>query len=60
MKVDTRAVLARAIEDGISYGLRRAHKHTDTPSDEAIESEIENGIWCNIDEIIKFEDFYEN
>jgi len=58
MKVDTRAVLIQIVEAGISYGMRRAYKHTDTPSKDAIESEIDTAIWQGIDEMFNFEDEY--
>jgi hypothetical protein len=32
MRVRGYDVLRRAIEEGIEYGQRRAHQHTDTPN----------------------------
>jgi len=37
-------LLCRAIEDGISAGWNRAHKHTDHPGEAAIKQEIELAI----------------
>lgn len=36
-------------------GLRRAYKHSDSPSEEAIQSAIASAIWCEIDEKFDFE-----
>lgn len=56
MRAKLRTILERAISDGITYGYHRAHKHTDTPSEELMISQIENGIWLEIDEVIDFEE----
>ena len=48
MQVRTYEVLQRAIEQGIRCGIRRAYKHTDKPTEEAViehlEVEIMNAI----------------
>jgi hypothetical protein len=33
-------LLDRCVEEGVRYGLARAHKHTDTPTPEHLENEI--------------------
>ena len=33
-------LLDRCVEDGVRYGLSRAYKHTDTPTQEHMENEI--------------------
>jgi hypothetical protein len=33
-------VLSRSIEEGVAYGWRRAHKHTEAPDEEAIRDHI--------------------
>jgi len=40
MKVRAYPVLYRAVEDGVAYGWRRAHKHIDTPDAETIKEQI--------------------
>ena len=55
MKANTYKILHRAIEDGIAYGIRRAHKHTDTPSEDVLEHEIDNAIWNEIHEYFTFD-----
>jgi len=49
-------VLARAIEEGVAAGMRRAHKHTPTPTHELIEYEIHNGVMLAICEVFDFDD----
>jgi hypothetical protein len=55
IKVNVYKVLARAVEEGVAYGWNRAHKHTDTPSAEAIKEEIENAVMNEISEVVKME-----
>lgn len=40
MKVRAYDVLRRAVEEGTAYGWRRAHKHSDTPGEDAIVDQI--------------------
>lgn len=49
-------VLRRAIEEGVEYGWRRAHKHTDTPDAEAIKDQIVTGILNEVSEYFDFDD----
>lgn len=51
MKPKTREILARAIEDGIIWGLSRAYKHTDKPTKEQIAAETKASIWLEIDSV---------
>lgn len=55
MKVNMRLLLERCVEDGIERGYRRAHKHTDEPSEQHILSQIHDAIWLEIDEYFNFE-----
>lgn len=43
-------LLERCIEEGIELGWRRAHKHTDTPTEEQIRNHINEAIWLTIHE----------
>lgn len=56
MKVKVYEVLYRAIESGIDFGWNRAHKHTDTPSEEAFKDAILQNILTEICEVFYFED----
>ena len=54
MKVRAYPVLCRAIEDGVAYGWRRAHKHLDAPDAQAIEEQIVTAV---VNEICQYFDF---
>jgi hypothetical protein len=49
MKAKVRILLERCIEYGTERGYRRAFKHTDSPSEAHIISEIDAAIWLEID-----------
>jgi hypothetical protein len=56
MKVNSYAVLKRAIEEGLEYGYGRAHKHgNNPPKDYIFECQID-AIMNSIDEVFKFDD----
>jgi len=44
-------ILRRAVEEGIAYGWRKAHKHTDKPSEDAIREAIEDAVMSEICEV---------
>ncbi len=56
MRVRAYPILETAIEEGVAYGWRRAHKHTDTPDEDAICSEIYSGVMNSICEYFEFDD----
>ena len=56
MKVRARAILQRAIEEGIPAGWQRAHKHTESPTKESIFQQIEHYVMLNIDEVFTFDE----
>lgn len=56
MKFKTYHIIHRAVEEGISYGMQRSHKHTDTPPKDHIEQEILRSVMDYLSEIIDFED----
>jgi len=60
MKINKRKALDTAIYDGISAGLRRAYKHNETPSKDAITEEINLAIWYEIDELFSFKNIHED
>lgn len=53
LRVNVYEVMTRAVEEGIAYGWRRAHKHTDTPSEETIRDEIERGVMNALMEVFE-------
>ena len=56
MKVNTYSVLTRAVEEGIEYGWRHAHKHTDTPDEDTVRTAIHYAIMNSIGEVFVFDD----
>ena len=56
MRVRAYTVLQRAVEEGVAYGWRRAHKHTATPDESAIQDEIVTGILNEVCEYFDFDD----
>lgn len=50
------AVVERAVAEGVTYGWRRAHKHTDAPSADTIQEEIGRAVMGAIDEVIDWGD----
>lgn len=55
LKLDTWAIISRAVEEGVSYGWRRAHKHTDTPTEDAVTAEIEQAVMSALSEVVKWD-----
>jgi len=55
MKPRIYSIIRECVENGIRYGIRRAHKHTDEPSEDLLESEIHSAIMMQLDEKFEFE-----
>ncbi len=56
MTVRAYPVLCRAVEEGVAYGWRRAHKHTDTPDEETIQDQIITAVLNEVCEWFEFSD----
>lgn len=56
VKINTYEVIARAVEDGIGWGLTRAFKHTETPDRETLEDHLHREILNAICEVVIFDD----
>jgi hypothetical protein len=56
MKVKYHVIIARCIDDGITMGWQRAHKHTDTPDVTAIHEAIASAINLLLDDVFDFSD----
>ena len=54
IRVDAYRVVSDAVEVGALRGVRRAFKHTDKPSQEAIAEEVENAVMSSLCEYLKF------
>jgi hypothetical protein len=49
-------LVAKAVEDGIGYGYRRAHKHTETPDADTIKETIRQHVMNELCELLDFGD----
>jgi hypothetical protein len=56
MKLRAYPVLRRAVEDGVAYGWRRAHKHSDAPGAETIDEQIVTAVLNEICQYFDFDD----
>ena len=56
MRVRAYEVLHRAVEEGVAYGWRRAHKHTDTPDEETIKDQLQQAALNEICELFDFDE----
>jgi hypothetical protein len=56
VKINAYEIIARAVEEGVAYGYRRAHKYTDKPTEDALCQEIAQAVTGELCEVLKFED----
>ena len=56
MKPNFHKILEMAVEQGVSYGYRRAHKHIQNPTEGAIIDSIVEQVMNSLDEWFNFED----
>jgi len=56
MKPKFFSLLEKAIEEGIDYGWRRAHKHVETPSEGTLKEEISNAIFSSLHDYFTFDE----
>jgi len=56
MRVRAYEVLHRAIEEGLEYGWRHAHKHTDKPDEASLKEEVLQGIVNEVCEVFDFDE----
>jgi hypothetical protein len=56
MKPNFRKILEMAVEQGVSYGYRRAHKHMENPTEGAIIDNVVEQVMNSLDEWFDFED----
>lgn len=60
MQANEFAIMDRAVEEGIAAGYRRAHKHTDKPSEQVLKESIFNAVMSEICEFFFFESPFED
>jgi hypothetical protein len=56
MKPNTYVIMERAVEEGARLGYRRAFKHVENPSEEAIVEAIVDGVMLTVSEVFMFSD----
>ena len=49
-------IVSDCVSDGIEQGWNKAHKHTETPSEQILKDQIEHYILLNIGENFLFDD----
>ena len=55
LRLNTYAIISRAVEEGTELGYNRSHKHTDTPTPAVMQSSIYEAIMELLCEVIEFE-----
>lgn len=56
LECKTRTILQQAIENGISFGVRRAFKHADDPTEEEIIENVFREVMSSIDDVVVLTD----
>lgn len=56
MKAKTYQLIQECVENGVQLGFNRAHKHTDTPSDEELQNKIIDSVMLEICEWFTFDE----
>ena len=52
--LDAYALVARAVSEGVAYGIQRAHKHCAAPAREVIAENVEREVMNALCEVMKF------
>jgi len=55
MKVKEYTVLVDCVERGVTFGMARAYKHTDTPTPDSIKQQIADAVLLEICEYFDFD-----
>ena len=56
MKPNFRKILEMSVEQGVSYGYRRAHKHIENPTEGAIIDSVVEQVMNSLDDWFDFEE----
>lgn len=48
-------IVARAVEEGVKYGVNRAYKHTSTPTRDTLEDCVSTAVMNSLDEVFDYE-----
>ena len=60
IRLNAYAIIMRAVEEGVTYGYRRAHKHTETPGEDAICEAIAMAVSTALCEVMEFNEEIES
>ena len=60
IRVNAYDVISRAVEEGVTYGLNRAYKHTDSPTRDDMELEVAQAVTNELCEVLMFDHGDEN
>lgn len=55
VRINTYAVIERAVEEGIEFGWGRAHKHTDTPTPEHVREAVHIAVMNELSDLLRFD-----
>ena len=58
IKIDSYKIIARAVEEGVTYGLNRSRKHSDNPSEETLKREVEMAVMNALSDVLIWPDIY--
>lgn len=56
MQVKEYSVLVDCVERGVTFGMARAYKHTDTPTPDSIKQQIADAVLVEISEYFNFKE----
>lgn len=56
MKFKAYEIIVRAVDEGSAYGVRRAFKHTNTPTEHEIIAAVEEAIMETLHAVLDFEE----
>jgi hypothetical protein len=54
VRINAYPIIQDAVANGVAYGVRRAYKHTDDPTQEQISTEVENAVMSALCEVLQF------
>lgn len=54
VRVNLYAIVCRAVEEGVAYGIQRAYKYADRPTREAVEEHVEREVLNALCEVLDF------
>ena len=56
LRLRTYEVVRRAVEEGITHGIRRAHKYAEVPTRDGLQDHIEREVLSALCDVVDFED----